>query len=68
MAICEPKFYGSEFTIDSTTAMAYRNKLATIKEATQTRKPLFLTKGHSGFRVWRSKVWKSLIFLSFPGR
>jgi len=42
ITICELKFYGAEFTIDKATAMAYRNKLATFKEATQTRKQIFL--------------------------
>lgn len=43
ITVCELKFYGAEFTIDTATAMAYRNKMATFKEATQTRKQLFLT-------------------------
>ena len=42
ITICEIKFYAAEFTIDKPTAMEYRNKIATFKEATQTRKQLFL--------------------------
>ncbi len=40
---CEIKFYSAEFTIDKATAMAYRNKIATFKESTLTRKQVFLT-------------------------
>ncbi|MBK8922104.1 MAG: ATP-binding protein [Saprospirales bacterium] len=41
--ICEIKFYGAEVTIDKTMAMDYRNKMAAFKEATHTRKQVFLT-------------------------
>ncbi len=41
--ICEIKFYGAEVTIDKTTAMDYRNKMAAFKEAARTRKQVFLT-------------------------
>ena len=41
--VCEIKFYNAEVTIDKATAMNYRNKIATFKEATQTRKQVFLT-------------------------
>ncbi len=41
--VCEIKFYSAEFTIDKATALAYRNKIAAFKEATQTRKQVFLT-------------------------
>lgn len=41
--ICEIKFYGAEVTIDKTMSMDYRNKLAAFKEATRTRKQVFLT-------------------------
>jgi uncharacterized protein len=43
ITICEIKFYGAEFTIDKATAMEYRNKMATFKETTKTRKQAFLT-------------------------
>ncbi len=42
ITICEIKFYAAEFTIDKAMAMEYRNKIATFKETTQTRKQLFL--------------------------
>lgn len=41
--ICEIKFYGAEVTIDKAMAMDYRNKMAAFKEATRTRKQVFLT-------------------------
>lgn len=41
--ICEIKFYGAEITLDKKMALAYRNKMAAFKEATHTRKQLFLT-------------------------
>jgi uncharacterized protein len=43
ITICEIKFYGAEYTIDKTSAMEYRNKIATFKEATKTKKQTFLT-------------------------
>ena len=43
ITLCEIKFYGAEFTIDKATAMEYRNKMATFKETTKTRKQTFLT-------------------------
>jgi AAA+ ATPase superfamily predicted ATPase len=43
ITVCEIKFYGAEFTIDKATAMEYRNKIATFKEITKTRKQTFLT-------------------------
>lgn len=42
ITICEIKFYNAEYTIDKPTAMEFRNKIATFKEATKTRKQLFL--------------------------
>ncbi|MBL7794041.1 MAG: ATP-binding protein [Saprospiraceae bacterium] len=41
--ICEIKFYAAEFTIDKSMAMNYRNKIATFRETTHTRKQVFLT-------------------------
>jgi AAA+ ATPase superfamily predicted ATPase len=41
--ICEIKFYSAEVTLDKTTAMDYRSKLAAFKESTRTRKQVFLT-------------------------
>lgn len=41
--ICEVKFYGAEVTIDKAMAMDYRNRIAAFKEATHTRKQVFLT-------------------------
>lgn len=41
--ICEIKFYGAEVTIDKAMAMDYRNKMAAFKEASRTRKQVFLT-------------------------
>jgi AAA+ ATPase superfamily predicted ATPase len=41
--ICEIKFYGAEITIDKAMALEYRNKMAAFKEASRTRKQLFLT-------------------------
>ena len=41
--VCEIKFYSAEVTIDKAVALNYRNKIATFKEATQTRKQVFLT-------------------------
>ena len=41
--ICEMKFYIAEYTIDRATALKFRNKIATFKEITQTRKQVFLT-------------------------
>lgn len=41
--ICEVKFYGAEVIIDKAMAMDYRNKMATFRKATGTRKQVFLT-------------------------
>ncbi|MFN0034870.1 MAG: AAA family ATPase [Saprospiraceae bacterium] len=41
--ICEIKFYNAEITIDKSSAMDYRNKMAAFKEATGTKKQIFLT-------------------------
>lgn len=41
--ICEIKFYNAEYIIDKRKAMQYRNKMASFKEATQTKKQIVLT-------------------------
>ncbi|HFA50527.1 MAG TPA: ATP-binding protein [Bacteroidetes bacterium] len=41
--ICEIKFYNAALTIDKSTAMELRNKMAIFKETTHTRKQIFLT-------------------------
>ncbi|MFZ2899360.1 MAG: ATP-binding protein [Saprospiraceae bacterium] len=41
--ICEIKFYNAGFTIDKAMALELRNKMAAFREATRTRKQLFLT-------------------------
>jgi uncharacterized protein len=43
ITICEMKFYNAEFTIDKEMAMDYRNKIATFKETTKTKKQTFFT-------------------------
>lgn len=41
--LCEMKFYSAEFSITKSMAMELRNKIATFREATKTRKQVFLT-------------------------